>query len=115
MFVSTGWLGLGRTLDSRDDRAGVECGIDDRTALDLLDAACNVATANQAGAMRTMATRTGATVAGARRVKAFEGRTAAARHGIALPPWWRLRLAVRRTAAYQVDQDRPGSTPAAPT
>lgn len=114
MAVSTGggWLGLGRTLDSAGDAAGQECGIDDRTALDLLDAACNVATANQAACMRTMADRTGATVAGSRRVKAFEGRTAAARVGIALPPWWRLRLAARRTAAYQTAQDGPGSTPA---
>lgn len=114
-MVRTGWLGLGRTRDSSGDVPGWECGIDDRTALDLLDAACTVATANQADAIRTMADRTGATVATARRVKAMEGRTAAARVGIALPPWWRLRLAARRTAAYQTAQDRPGSTPAAPT
>jgi len=114
-MLRTGWHGLGRTLDARGDVAGWECGVDDRTALDLLEAACNVATANQAGAMRTMVERTGATVADARRLKARTGRANAARVGIALPPWWRLRLAARRTAAYQTAQYGPGSTPADPT
>lgn len=117
-MVSTrvGWLGLGRTLDSAGDSPGWECGIDDRTALALLESACSTTTQARADAMRMMVERTGARVAGSRRVKANWGRTDAERVGIAVPPWWRLRLAARRTAAYQAapqpHQDAPGSTPA---
>lgn len=116
MAVSTsGWMGLGRTRDSIGDTSTREAGVTDRDAFDLLESAQAVTTANRARAMRALSTELGSQLPGAVRVKAYQGRQDALRHGIALPPWWRLRLAQRRTAAYQTAQDGPGSTPAAPT
>jgi hypothetical protein len=116
-FVSdkSSWFGLGRTRDADSDSVAHEAGCTDADCAAMLDRLALVTTPGRADAVRAMATMLGSRLPNSVRVYAIRGRRDAARAGLALPPWWRLRLAARRTAAYQTAQYGPGSTPADPT
>ena len=115
MRISMGWLGLGRTRDAADDAPELECGVtDSRCLADLATvlAVLRRTAPSRARSVEAMLAAPGSQVPGRMRVEARYGRlSVAARGGPVLPPWWRLRLAVRRTEAARAlaAQDAPGS------
>lgn len=84
------WRGLGARRIDVDDG-------DDVPVLDALSRVLGVATPSQRRALLAMVATMGSRLSGATRVDAYDGRKRALSRGIVLPPWWRLRLAVRRT------------------
>lgn len=78
-----------RTLGARID--DVDYGVD-RVMIDDIERAITCATTIEYRGLLAMLHTTGARIPDGDRVAA--GRL---RHRVALPPWWRLRLAVRRT------------------
>ena len=106
------WFGMGRTRDAVGDAVAHEAGLTDADCAELVRAVAESTTPARADAFRAMIDRLGSQLPDRVRVYAHRARQDAARVGVVAPPWWRLRLAARRTAAYQAGQDSPGSTPA---
>ena len=115
-MVSNGtlWFGMGRTRDAVADTVAHEAGLTDADCAELVRAVLVSTTPARADAFRSMVAHLGSELPDRVRVYAHRARRDAARAGVVTPPWWRLRLAARRTAAYQTAQDGPGSTPASP-
>lgn len=86
------WKGLGARRCDRDDR-------DDASVLAALDRTLALLpnAPRTRAAILTLAVRTGAGLPGPLRFLAWKGRRRARAHGVMLPDWWRIRLAIRRT------------------
>jgi hypothetical protein len=97
------WTGLGATVLDRDDG-------DDCTTLDTLSATLALGTVKQRDAVLAMIATTGANLSDVVRLVARNLRRKASKRGIYLQPWWRLRLAVRRTGWVPPPPTRGGAT-----
>ena len=84
------WLGLGCPIA---ERADPDMGLSNERCTGLLDAL----DARERNALLPMLYSTGAVVGEAARIGAARARVRLRALGIVLPPWWRLRLAVRAT------------------
>ena len=89
------WRGLGAPLDAVDDG-------DDAPVIATLTAVLKLGTALQRAGMLAIVRGTGANLHFRLRLGAMDLRHKALMRGLVLAPWWRVRLAVRRT---QTDLD----------
>lgn len=102
------WRGLGRTLDATADYGGTEGGISDDEICTMLHNARTLLAGRELQGLEAMLGATGTALSVPVRRAAVRAKSRLAVFGVVLPPWWRLRLAIKRTTGAKIRYGRGG-------